>query len=246
MARLDDVVTIQTPEGVELDLTLAGLGSRFGAALVDALVLGALLVTEALAVTAALSGLDSVMLIVGLQSAVLLATLVMYFVLFEVFNAGRTLGKAAFGIRVVDGGGQPIRFLPSILRNLLRLVDFLPALYLVGAVSILVSGDNRRIGDLAADSLVIHDRHRRRAPLLLPDPSRFADWDINRVTPDESAVIRTFLERIHELEPNRRIELAGRLAALMRDKVDGGGELGDEAFLRAILAIQTRPHRQPG
>jgi uncharacterized RDD family membrane protein YckC len=244
VARLDDVVTIQTPEGVELDLTLAGLGSRFGAALVDAILLAALLLTEALAVTAALSSLDSIILIVGVQSAVLLATLVMYFVLFEIFNAGRTPGKAAFGIRVVDGGGQQITFLPSILRNLLRLVDFLPALYLAGSISILVSGDNRRIGDLAADSLVVHDRHKRRAPLLLPDPSRFEDWDVNRVTPDDSAVIRRFLERIHELEPDRRIELAGRLASLLREKVDGGASLGDEAFLRAILAIQTRGNSQ--
>lgn len=243
VARIDDVVTIQTPEGVELDLTLAGLGSRFGAAFIDAVLLFGLLLVESLAVAAAVSGFDSMILLVGVQSAVLLTSLVLYFVLFEIFNAGQTPGKAAFRIRVVDGDGQPIRFLPSILRNLLRLVDFLPVFYLAGSISILVSGDNRRIGDLAADSIVIQDRRGRLAPLLLPDPARFEGWTVSRVTPDDLMTVRRLLERLHELDAATRAELTTRIARRLRARVEGGDELGDEAFLRALLALRTRNRR---
>ncbi len=243
VARIDDVVTIQTPEGVELDLTLAGLGSRFGAAFIDAVLLFGVLLVESLAVAAAVSRFDSMILLVGVQSAVLLTSLVLYFVLFEILNAGQTPGKAAFGIRVVDGEGQPIRFLPSVLRNLLRLVDFLPVFYLAGSISILVSGDNRRIGDLAADSIVIQDRRGHRAPLLLPDPARFGGWRVSGVSPDELTTVRRLLERLHELDGTARAELVPRIARPLREKVDGGEELSDEAFLRALLALETRNRR---
>ena len=81
-----------------------------------------------------------------------------YDVLFEVRSRGRTPGKRWTGLRVVRTGGQPVTFVPSCVRNVMRLVDFLPALYAIGMLSIFVTPRNQRLGDLAAGTLVMRDR----------------------------------------------------------------------------------------
>ncbi len=98
---------------------------------------------------------------IGPTLLVIFATNWFYPVAFEVLWNGRTPGKAALGLRVVHADGTPIRLPASLLRNLLLAVDFLPGAYFFGIVSMLVDGSSRRLGDLAAGTLVIHDPETR-------------------------------------------------------------------------------------
>src|SRR5204862_1100904 len=147
VATFDDRVTIATPEGIELELVLAGVGSRFAASLLDVAVqLGAIF---ALAVV--LGPLGSNGYVVALFLVAIFLILFAYDIALETWNRGRRIGKLAAGLRVVRVGGAPERVLTAAVRNFLRLVDSLPAFYVAGAVAILLTGRNQRLGDLAAD-----------------------------------------------------------------------------------------------
>ncbi len=171
-------MSISTPEGVDIDLTLAGVGSRFVATVVDQLLQWAVLL--ALAIAATLAGgagggggaggagggggdLDGGGDSVALAAVAVVALLVFavqfgYHVLFETLASGRTPGKRWTGLRVVTTGGGPVTFTTSAVRNLLRTVDFLPAFYGVAIVSVLVTERNQRLGDLAAGTVVVRER----------------------------------------------------------------------------------------
>jgi uncharacterized RDD family membrane protein YckC len=231
--RYDDTVTVSTPEGVDFELTLAGAGSRFVSALVDLAIQMALLAATAIAVGpiggfgAAAAALISFVVVLG------------YDVLFEVFASGRTPGKRLNGMRVVRTGGEPVGFLTSAIRNVVRLVDFLPFAYLIGASAILLTRRNQRLGDLAAGTLVVRDRAAQRQseslPALLPVEATAA-WDTSAVTPEEIAAVRRFLERRNEIDRAARLELGRTLAERLRPKVGGvSGELSAERFLALLV-----------
>lgn len=239
--ELDDRTAIRTPEGVDLHLTLAGLGSRFGAALIDGLILGAVLVVAVLGFAALGSVLadDLSLLVSGAATLTVFAVLLGYTIGFEAFNDGRTPGKAAFGLRVVSDSGGPAGVWPVVVRNLLRVVDFLPSAYLVGVVCILSTRTRRRVGDLAAGTLVIRDRVVAPAgtgPTTLPVPEG-PRWDVSAVTEGEVRLVRHYLERRSSLSPDRQADLAGRIAGPLRQKVAGvEAVLGDDDFLARLAA----------
>src|SRR5919198_3920072 len=184
--EIDDRITIATPEGVDLELTLAGVGSRFVSALVDFMLQLALLVGVSgvgAAVGAFGNGYGSV--VVLLAGFLVFAA---YDVLFEVFASGRTPGKRLNGLRVVRVDGSPVTFFTSAIRNVLRLVDILPGLYLVGIVTILVTRQNQRLGDVAAGTLVVRERteHPSLRGLRAPEPVPSTNaWDATAVTAGE-------------------------------------------------------------
>ena len=221
--ELDDRVTIATPEGVEVSLTLAGVGSRFVSAIVDLTI--QILLILALYVVFRLSELG------GYAAAVytIFSFVVVfgYDVFFEVLASGRTLGKRWNGLRVVRAGGQPITLLPSMARNVLRLVDFLPFGYLVGIISVLWTRRNQRLGDLVAGTLVIRERRTRaieQMPIAAPEPHARAEaamLDTSALTADELAATRRFLARRFEIDDDARRELAHTMAERLRPKIAG-------------------------
>ena len=248
-ARLDlvtyeDRISIPTPEGVELELVLAGVGSRLVATVIDYLVKGAILL--ALWIIGTAVGGDEVggFLLAGLVVASFLVWFG-YDVAFETLASGRTPGKRAAGQRVVRLGGEPVGFLASAVRNLLRLVDSLPGLYAVGALSVLFSRRNQRLGDLAAGTLVVRER---RAPLPVTRPfgpdfavaDRYAAWDVSGVTSFELVTVRRFLERRWQLDPAARGRLGWELAERLRPKVAGApADLHPEHFLEALAEAKA-------
>jgi uncharacterized RDD family membrane protein YckC len=242
--EIDDRITIATPEGVDLELTLAGVGSRFISALVDFMLQIVLLVGVSgvgAAVGAFGSGFGAV--IVFLASFLIFAA---YDVLFEVFASGRTPGKRLNGLRVVRVDGSPVTFFTSAIRNVLRLVDILPGPYLVGIVTILVTRQNQRLGDVAAGTLVVRERTEQpslrelRAAQTQPVPATYA-WDVTAVSADELTAVRSFLARRYELTWAARYRLADDLAGALRPKVVGAHEnLGSEVFLEK-LAVAKLP-----
>src|SRR5918992_5420801 len=147
----EDRLKIVTPEGVELELQLAGLGSRFIAQSIDLLIKSALILLIVIAVSWA--GLTGVAIILPSIALILYA----YDVVFETFSNGRRPGKRAVRLRVVRVGGEPVDFMSSAIRNVLRLIDGLPTSYVPGMISILATKRNQRLGDLAAGTIVIHE-----------------------------------------------------------------------------------------
>ena len=242
----DDRLTIATPEGVELNLTLAGVGSRFASALIDVAIQAVLIIAVSLVAAAVGSGF-------GLAIGSIAAFLIVfgYDVLFEVLASGRTPGKRANGLRVVRSGGQPIELVASVIRNMLRIVDFLPTAYLVGIVSILATKRNQRLGDLVAGTLVVRERLASiappawaPAPQLPPSPEPGAVLDVGLVTAEEVAALRHYMERRLQIEPQVRRELAHTLAERLRPKVGGvPDDLRGEPLLAAVLAEKLARHR---
>ena len=242
----DDRLTITTPEGVDLSLTLAGVGSRFMAALADAVIqYGAIIAAAVLLFSTDAFGAGE-NVASAVFSVVLFVVFFVYDVAFEVLASGRTPGKRWNGLRVVRVGGQPIGFLASSVRNLLRLIDFLPSFYLVGIISILVSRKNQRLGDVVAAAVVV--RERRAAPRapgrvgrpIGPPPQEAAAWDTSAITAEELGAVRGVLERRHGIEAGARTSLAATLETRLRPKVAGVPEdVRGERFLELLVAVKA-------
>lgn len=194
---IDTLRRIETPEGVDVALSLAGPAPRASAWLIDLLIRGALYMV--LTPLAALAGVGAGLMLLGLF-------LVEWFypVLFEVWR-GATPGKRALGLRVVHDDGTPVGPSASLLRNLLRVVDFLPMLYGLGLVSMVLDRDFRRLGDIAAGTLVIHGPRAAGARDLPRHPPRPPARALDLAT---AQAILDFAERSPRLSEARRAELA--------------------------------------
>ncbi|NUT78051.1 RDD family protein [Pseudomonas sp. C1C7] len=200
---LDTRYQVETPEGIDLPLRPAGLMVRALAFSIDlalrGVILGVLFV--------ALSMLGK--LGMGLSSLLIFAVSWWYMVLFEVLNQGRSPGKQWMGLRVVQDDGTPIGWSASLLRNLLRFVDLLPFAYFLGAISCLQTPGFKRLGDIAAGTLVIYREHPLTRPQLPPAPPRHPAFAL---TLTEQRAILGFAERQTELSDARVNELAAILA----------------------------------
>jgi uncharacterized RDD family membrane protein YckC len=161
-----DLLSVETPESVAFAYRLAGLASRGFALMLDTLVLGLIFVGEALLAWGLFAALGAFSRsasggaepwIVGGLLIVVFFTGWGYFVVGEALGNGRTWGKRWMGLRVVRDDGSRVRFGDSVIRNLLRIADILPGNYTVGMVSILVTKQHKRLGDMAAGTVVVRD-----------------------------------------------------------------------------------------
>jgi uncharacterized RDD family membrane protein YckC len=246
----EDRISIATPEGVDVQLTLAGVGSRFIAAVIDQLIKWAIILAGGVGLallggSGPLGESDAAALAVASFFALVFLVQFTYDVLFEVLASGRTPGKRWTGLRVVRTTGAPVGFVTSAVRNLLRLVDALPAMYAVGIVAVLASSRNQRLGDMAAGTLVVRERRggRSRDAITVPTSRSWAPppaWDVSAITPDELATVRRFLERRATLTLQSRARLANELALRLRPKVVGPPEHQEaEAFLEDLSAAKA-------
>ena len=239
----EDRVRIATPEGVDVELTLAGIGSRFIAAFLDFMIQSAVLLAAAWLLGVLGGEADGWAL--AAFSMVFFLIFFGYDVLFEVRSRGRTPGKRWTGLRVVRTGGQPVTFIPSCVRNVMRLVDMLPSppLYAVGMFSIFVTRRNQRLGDLAAGTLIVRERPGgfKDAPGDMPAAVRAADgWDVSAVSAQDIGTVRQFLARRESLAGGARQELAEELERRLRPSVAGAPEgLAHEEFLERLSAAKT-------
>ncbi len=165
---------IETPEQIEVDLELAGLGSRFVAQLIDWF--WKILITAVLgfltAVVLAMLGAGKLAerpnpLLLAVVIAVFYLLWLGYGIYFELRRSGQTPGKRVAGIRVIQAGGAPLDFRAACVRNLLAAADFLPVFHILGAVLILLTERRQRLGDMAAGTIVT----RERAESLGADPA---------------------------------------------------------------------------
>lgn len=198
-ALLDTLCPIETPEGITLNLRVAGPLAR-------ALAWGA----DSLIKYGALWGLLMALAFLGgggfgLWLIALFLTEWFYPVLFEVYADGATPGKKALGLKVVHANGTPVDWPAALIRNLLRAVDFLPAFYGFGAVAMLCNRNFQRLGDLAAGTVVIYREPSGQIPALPPGPALPLSAPLN---PTEQRLLIDFAERGAALNPERQVELA--------------------------------------
>lgn len=196
---IDDQIELTTPEGVSIQLAPAGPVPRFLAYMIDLLIRVVIYVVAGIILAFVPS--------VGGGLILILMFLLEWFypVLFEQISNGQTPGKKAMGLVVVHSNGAPVTFNGSFIRNLLRTADFLPAFFTAGLLTMLCNRRFQRLGDLAADTMVVH-RQRAALPSVRVAVQELApDWPADR---DDQRVLVSFLERGQSLTRARRQELA--------------------------------------
>jgi uncharacterized RDD family membrane protein YckC len=256
----DERLSVATPEHVAVEYEVAGLGSRFAAALVDgfihsallAILVGGLVALGSLSCDPLIGAMERhtrgepdalAHFLSGRFMAVLAVSLfavqVLYHAAFEALRDGQTPGKRLLGIRVVRGGGYPVSAVGAIVRNLLRPVDFLPVFFGLGLVVALVTSRTQRLGDLAAGTLVVRERAGELAETLLPPlPAPAAGSVAATLTAAERELVQGFLDRRDGFDAPARARLAGRLAAGLRRRHGdlGAPELPAERYLERLAA----------
>ena len=214
---LDTALHVDTPEGVHLRLVAAGPLPRLLAFLVDLAVKFGIFIICSVFARVALGDIS--------EGALLIITFLLvwaYPVLFEMFWRGRTPGKSAFGLKVVNRDGTPVDWGSSVLRNVLRVADFRPMGYVAGFLSMLFSQRFERLGDLAAGTLVVYDQQKRRvesvgdvSPITVP---------VTLLLSEQRALIR-FAQRRNDLSLARREELATIAAPVLARGTDSQGAI---------------------
>jgi uncharacterized RDD family membrane protein YckC len=222
-ASPEDLV-VTTPERVAFRFETAGLGSRFTAQLVDLLVLAAMMAALGLVAfgIATLTGATTTATLVLVVVGFLLFWA--YWIVPEALWSGRTLGKRLLRLRVVDARGGPLTVGQAIVRNLLRIVDFLPSSYAVGAVVMFASPRNQRLGDLVAGTVVVRERMAVRLGDLAGEPATAAEGGAPaagvrpppRLEPRLRRFVQAYAQRRPGLTPERRAELAREAEAALR------------------------------
>jgi len=202
---IDSVNTIQTPEGVDIHLRIAGIWPRSVAWIVDLLIRGVAYILLAI-IAGVLGDFGSGLMLIGFFMMEWF-----YPVLFEVYNNGMTPGKKLLNIQVLNSDGTPVGWSPSMLRNILRTVDFLPFFYGLGFVSMLLNDKFQRLGDLAADTIVIYINNSTGISTIPDQIAIKPSYDLN--LKEQQSIIR-YAERSQQLSEERMQELADILNSL--------------------------------
>jgi uncharacterized RDD family membrane protein YckC len=249
-----NTLLIKTPEGIVFSLLLAGPVTRFLAWAVDIACIAAM--TSLVGSLLGLLGLISVDLA---RAMIVLAGFIIpigYSIVMEWFWRGQTIGKRLLRLRVMDAQGLRLQFSQIVIRNLVRFVDMLPGFYLIGGIACLASRRAQRLGDFAANTIVI-----RNPKIQEPDLDQILAGKYNslrehphlaarlhqRVSPPEARVALQALLRRDELDARARVELFGEIAAHFRALTPFPPEvtegITDEQYVRNVVDILFRPQR---
>ncbi|MGA7614369.1 MAG: RDD family protein [Thermoanaerobaculia bacterium] len=240
MRRREFVVV--TPEHVEIRLEPAGLGSRFLALLTDAAII--------MSIAATIGGITAKIAGPGIGMAVLasvsLFLSIAYHIWFETRREGRSPGKKITGLRVVDARGLPIGLEQSLVRNITRTVDFLPAFYALGAIVALFDPNGRRFGDLLADTMVIREDTPLEAPASLASVRKYNSLRTprvmrmirHRISLEERELLLSLVLRGERLEPGARYDLMEEVGNWYRDRLGiDDPNLSGENLVRGLTSI---------
>ena len=258
--RFFNRVTLQTPESVELEFTLAGIGNRAYALLIDYIVLGLILIGFLIAwVALAIQLGDVIENLVGsnnrlqlwlwaIQILISFFVYVGYFVFFEALWQGQTPGKRYVKIRVIRDDGRPVKLQQSTLRALLRPVD---DICFIGVFLIALTKQEKRLGDFVAGTLVIQDEQPvASASFPVSDQAKALanqlqiDADLSRLLPEDFAVIREYLQRREAMTSEARLKLSRKLAHQVKEVIaleKVPQKVSADLFLEAVyLAYQQQ------
>jgi len=249
-----NTLIIRTPEGIVFSQLLAGPVTRFLACFMDQFCIQAVLTVLGILLSpimALSSNMGFALYVIGF-----FIVSIGYGILFEWIWRGQTIGKRLLRLRVMDVEGMHLQFNQIVVRNLLRFVDSLPVFYFVGGVTCWFNSKSQRLGDIAANTVVV-----RNPRLVEPDLDQVLAGKFNSlrqyphlvarlrqsVSPVEADVALQSLLRRDEFDPASRVELFGELAAHFHAKVEFPAEatdgVADEQFLRNVVDViyRTRP-----
>ncbi|UCD77704.1 MAG: RDD family protein [Desulfobacterales bacterium] len=247
-----NTLTIRTPEGIEFSLLLAGPISRFLAWSVDLLAI--LAINKLLNVVFGAAGIISQDLAAAAHILGYFVVSIGYGIFLEWYWHGQTLGKRMMRLRVTDVHGLQLHFSQVVIRNLLRFVDSLPALYLVGGLACLINRHGQRLGDFAANTIVVWSPR-----LDEPDLDQLLEGKYNsfrkyphlearlrqHVSPAESRIALQTLVRRDEIKPAARVELFESLVSHFKSIVTFPPEatdgISDEQYIRNVVDALFRP-----
>ena len=251
---MNEQVSVETPEQIDINFQQAGIGSRFYAALIDTALLTLISLLGYYVNERFIVELGDIVgnWLGALGGLIVFALFWGYYIAFEVTTNGQTFGKLALGLRVIKEGGYPIGFSDSAIRNLVRIVDFLPFFYGVGLVCMLINKNSLRLGDLAAGTLVIKTARTElkltgsdsqadsRSISIPPREFIYTNWiQPALVTETEIRVIREYLVRRTTLLGYRRSELARTIASPIVEKMGGHGSISYSRFLEEVYMLKT-------
>ncbi len=261
-----EILTIQTPEHVGFQYVLAGLGTRAMAFILDTLVRGLLILfifVVVITISELLPRLDPTGLLNAMPKNWILALGILaygvidlgYFLFFEALWGGQTPGKRQQKLRVIRIDGQPIGWLESALRNILRAVDMLAGFYPVGLLVMFLSSRSQRIGDYAAGTVVIregqHQIPKSRAPEAQAQPGAGEktgldlEQYVSRLEPKQYQILRTFLQRRDNMDPENRKELARVLCERLFEKwgIPARQRFSRETFIEEVVGVYEQRKR---
>jgi uncharacterized RDD family membrane protein YckC len=247
--RSIDNLKIDTPEQIELELPLAGIGSRFLALAFDTLLQFVLGFVALLLMVGLVAIAPRMHLPVRLSENIVAALIILfffclywgYFAFFEIIWKGQTPGKRHAGIRVIKDTGRSLNAYEAIGRNLLRAVDGLPGMYGVGIVTMMLNNQHRRLGDYVAGTVVVHDKelHEFRPDWGLNDATKneTAPSEAIKISADELVLIETYLHRRWDLDPTVRTTSCMKIVELLKAKAGLEPQSGqsDDDFLESIV-----------
>ncbi|MBS4208024.1 RDD family protein [Bacillus sp. FJAT-50079] len=231
-------VGVKTPEYVSLQFQLAGLGSRTAAFIIDQLILMAVQIVLIIGLVVLTSGDSAWFTYFDVGSIAFAITIIAvfminwgYFIVFEFVSGGRTIGKRLIGIRVIQENGHSITFLSSLIRNLLRIIDSLPTSYLLGIIMIFFHSKHKRIGDLVAGTIVVHERKAKRKKLsplekemeargLSKDDLVVDEWTLQSLDKKDWELLKTYSQRLLQLPINERQDLTQQIATILFTKLN--------------------------
>lgn len=258
MTTLNDKLIIETPENIYLEFELAGLGSRFLAYLIDTVI--QLLLAFALIYILAIvfgilgSALNNVSVASSWQLALVGIIIFLiyegYFITCETAWRGQSVGKKILNLRVVKDGGYPITFWDSVIRNILRVVDMLPPLWVIpsyglGSAILLANAQSKRIGDYVAGTLVIKEKpasgfEHFSALHINPEYIRHIKIPFaHRIDGIEYYLLREFFYRKNLFPPYERQKMAQKLATHIKKtiKLDPDTYTNDQRFLDDLMLL---------
>jgi uncharacterized RDD family membrane protein YckC len=258
---LSNFYIVDTPENVSFNYDVAGIGSRFLATLIDSLIQGTIyvflfVVFALVEFTGVLTGLPRQ--VTALAPVLLLLVLFLvqfgYFLLFELFTGGQTPGKQLFNLRVIKENGYPLSPIDSIIRNLVRIIDFFPVAYGIGVIVMFFNDRARRLGDYAAGTLVVKMRDEvRLSDLQAAAPAANAYVPdlpgIENLNETDIELVESFLKRRSQLRDPA--PLADTLARTVRAQLnspqaeEASLHVSHEEFLRQVMAAYRKAHQKP-
>jgi uncharacterized RDD family membrane protein YckC len=221
---------IETPEQTSIEFPLAGIGSRFLAILIDSLIQGAVLLVLGLIFAGLGFGFRGAgrglfptagVWIVAILIFIYFLLMYGYFILFESIWNGQTPGKRLTHIRVIKDSGQPITAIDAFGRNLLRLVDQMPFAYGIGVLCAWISPQSKRLGDYVAGTVVVHEKALETVAPHWDATVQVAthQYGANRLTPEEFALVETFLIRRGALGAGVRHDTAAGIVRRIESKL---------------------------
>ncbi|MBS4203396.1 RDD family protein [Lederbergia citrea] len=229
---------IKTPEFVSLQFQVAGLGSRTAAYIIDQLILIVMNTLILIVLFFILIGRPTTQFLTEVTSLTIGITIIVlfiinwgYFFAFEYFSGGRTIGKKMIGIRVIQDNGHSITLLSSFIRNLLRIIDSLPAGYFVGMMMIFFHSQHKRVGDFVAGTIVVHERKEKKNNKssalekeierreISKDDFIIESWTLQSLERKDWNLVNTYSQRFMQLPLPERKQLTKNVADIMLPKI---------------------------